>query len=93
MHGLAAKARAAGARIAEGVEVTGFESDGSGAVTRVETSAGPIEVEQVVVAVGPWIPQLWRMLGLPERSTSAGRTAASSRGCRCGPTGTSRRAR
>ncbi len=42
MLGLASKARAAGAAIEEGVEVTGFELDGSGAVTRVETSAGPI---------------------------------------------------
>ena len=67
MLGLAAKARAAGARIAEGIEVTGFADDGTGAVTAVETSAGPIEVEQVVVAVGPWIPRLWEMLGLPER--------------------------
>ena len=67
MHGLADKARAAGARIATGVEVTGFELDGSGAVTRVETNAGPIDVEQVVVAVGPWIPHLWRMLGLADR--------------------------
>jgi glycine/D-amino acid oxidase-like deaminating enzyme len=67
MHGLADKARAAGARIATGVEVTGFELDGSGAVTRVETNAGPIDVEQVVVAVGPWIPYLWRMLGLADR--------------------------
>ena len=67
MHGLARKARAAGAAIAEGVEVTGFELDGSDAVTRVETTAGPIDVEQVVVAVGPWIPKLWRMLGLPDR--------------------------
>jgi methylglutamate dehydrogenase subunit A len=67
MHGLADKARAASARIATGVEVTGFELDGSGAVTRVETNAGPIDVEQVVVAVGPWIPYLWRMLGLADR--------------------------
>jgi methylglutamate dehydrogenase subunit A len=67
MHGLAAKARAAGARIATGVEVTGFELDGSGAVTKVETATGPIDVEQVVVAVGPWVPYLWRMLGLPDR--------------------------
>jgi glycine/D-amino acid oxidase-like deaminating enzyme len=67
MRGLADKARAAGARIAEGVEVTGFELDGSGAVTGVATSAGPIEVEHVVVAVGPWIPVIWEMLGLPER--------------------------
>jgi glycine/D-amino acid oxidase-like deaminating enzyme len=67
MLGLADKARAAGARIAEGVEVLGFERDGSGAVTRVRTSAGAIAVEQVVVAVGPWIPSLWRMLDLPDR--------------------------
>ncbi|HEX5955604.1 MAG TPA: FAD-dependent oxidoreductase [Solirubrobacterales bacterium] len=67
MHGLADKARAAGARIATGVEVTGFELDGSGAVTRVETNAGPIDVEQVVIAVGPWIPHVWRMLGLADR--------------------------
>jgi methylglutamate dehydrogenase subunit A len=65
--GLAEKARVAGARIAEGVEVTGFELDGSDAVARVLTSSGSVEVEQVVVAVGPWIAGLWEMLGLPER--------------------------
>lgn len=67
MLGLADKARAAGAQIAEGVEVTGFERDGSGAVTVVHTSAGDVAVEQVVVAVGPWIPLLWEMLQLPAR--------------------------
>ena len=67
MLGLASKARAAGAEIEEGVEVSGFELDGSGAVTRVQTSAGPIAVEQVVVAVGPWIPALWEMLELAPR--------------------------
>src|SRR5919112_4192053 len=67
MLGLADKARAAGAKIAEGVEVLGFERDGSGAVTRVRTSAGEIAVEQVVIAVGPWVPSLWRMLDLPDR--------------------------
>jgi len=67
MLGLASKARAAGAEIDEGVAVTGFELDDSGAVTRVETRAGPIEVEQVVVAVGPWIADLWELLGLPRR--------------------------
>ena len=45
--------------------MTGFEFDGSGAVTRVETSAGPVEAEQVVIAVGPWIPGFWHKLGLP----------------------------
>jgi methylglutamate dehydrogenase subunit A len=67
MRGLAHKARGAGARIVEGVEVTGFEFDGSGAVTAVETSAGPVRVERVVIAVGPWIPRLWALLGLPDR--------------------------
>ena len=67
MLGLAGKAQAAGARIATGVEVTGFELDNSGAVTTVHTSAGDISAEQVVIAVGPWVPHLWEMLGLPER--------------------------
>jgi len=67
MLGLADKARAAGAMIEQGAEVTGFSFDGSGAVTGVETSAGPVEVEQVVIAVGPWIPHLWELLGLPDR--------------------------
>jgi glycine/D-amino acid oxidase-like deaminating enzyme len=67
MLGLAGKARAAGAGIVEGVEVDGFEFDGSGAVERVITNAGPIEVEQVVVAVGPWIGRLWSALALPDR--------------------------
>jgi methylglutamate dehydrogenase subunit A len=67
MLGLAGKARAAGAEIAEGVEVVGFERDGSGAVTVVRTSAGDVAVDQVVIAVGPWIPQLWAMLELPDR--------------------------
>jgi glycine/D-amino acid oxidase-like deaminating enzyme len=67
MHGLADKARGAGARIATGVEATGFELDDSGAVSAVETDAGPIAVDQVVVAVGPWIPRLWELLGLPDR--------------------------
>ena len=67
MLGLAAKARAAGARIIEGVEVTGFDLDGAGAVTAVRTSAGTIAVERVVVAVGPWIATLWELLGLPRR--------------------------
>jgi glycine/D-amino acid oxidase-like deaminating enzyme len=67
MFGLADKARAAGADIRTGVEVTGFTLDSSGAVRTVQTSAGEIAVEQVVVAVGPWIASLWEMLGLPDR--------------------------
>jgi glycine/D-amino acid oxidase-like deaminating enzyme len=65
VEGLATKARAAGAAIAEGVAVTGFDLDDSGAVRRVRTSGGDIAVEQVIVAVGPWIAELWEQLGLP----------------------------
>jgi glycine/D-amino acid oxidase-like deaminating enzyme len=67
MEGLAGKARAAGAQIVTGIEVTGFAFDASGAVTTVHTSGGDVAVEQVVVAVGPWIASLWRELGLPDR--------------------------
>jgi glycine/D-amino acid oxidase-like deaminating enzyme len=63
--GLADKARAAGASVLEGIEVTGFSFDGTGAVRCVETTAGEIRVDQVVVAVGPWIASLWEMLGQP----------------------------
>jgi glycine/D-amino acid oxidase-like deaminating enzyme len=45
---LAAQARAAGAEIREGVEVTGF-ADG-----RAQTSDGPIEYDTIVLALGPW---------------------------------------
>jgi glycine/D-amino acid oxidase-like deaminating enzyme len=67
MLALADKARAAGADIRTGVQVTGFDLDSSGAVTTVHTNQGTIEVEQVVVAVGPWIASLWELLGLPDR--------------------------
>jgi glycine/D-amino acid oxidase-like deaminating enzyme len=67
MLGLARLALGAGAKIVDGVEVTGFELDGSGAAAAVQTSAGRIEVDQVVVAVGPWIARLWELLDLPAR--------------------------
>ena len=72
IQGLALKALHAGAEIAEGVEVTGFELDESGAVKRVQTSEGPINVEQVIVAVGPWVANMWGLLGLPRRIEVAG---------------------
>ena len=67
MFGLADKARAAGAKILPGIEVTGMEFDESGAVKVVNTSQGDVEVDQVVVAVGPWIATFWEMLGLSDR--------------------------
>jgi glycine/D-amino acid oxidase-like deaminating enzyme len=66
MRGLAAKAAHEGVAVHTGVRVTGLRRDG-GAVTAVETDQGAIRCEQVVVAVGPWVRDLWRMLDLPER--------------------------
>jgi glycine/D-amino acid oxidase-like deaminating enzyme len=68
MHGLAGLARSEGVEILSGVTITGFQMDGAGrAVVAVLTDRGAVAVEQVVVAVGPWIKQLWHMLDLPER--------------------------
>jgi methylglutamate dehydrogenase subunit A len=61
---LADRARTAGARITEGVEVTGFEL-GAGGVEAVLTSQGRLACEAVVAAPGPWAARLWRMLGRP----------------------------
>jgi glycine/D-amino acid oxidase-like deaminating enzyme len=66
MRGLAQKAQAEGVRIQPDTRVTGFRIDG-GAVSAVDTDRGPIPVEAVVVAVGPWIRDLWRMLDLPDQ--------------------------
>ena len=65
LRGLAAKAEAEGVRIRAGVRVTGFRLSG-GAVTAVETDQGVIGCDQLVIAAGPWIRDLWAMLGLPE---------------------------
>jgi methylglutamate dehydrogenase subunit A len=64
MLGLRAKGEALGVELIAPVTVTGFESDGSG-VSRVVTDRGSIACEQVVVAAGPWVRDLWRMLELP----------------------------
>ena len=61
---LAARARAAGATIAEGVEVTGFELGPEG-VEAVLTSRGSVPCEVLVAAPGPWAARLWRLLGQP----------------------------
>jgi glycine/D-amino acid oxidase-like deaminating enzyme len=66
MHGLAGLSRSEGVEILSGVTVTGFRPDATGGpVVEVLTDRGPIAVDQVVVAVGPWVKQFWQMLGLP----------------------------
>ena len=61
---LAGRADAAGGRIEEGVEVTGFELGPQG-VEAVITSRGPLRCDAVLVAPGPWAARLWRMLDQP----------------------------
>ena len=75
MQGLAAKARAEGVTIRTGVKVLGFtSSDGTGSsIKQIETDQGPIQCEQLVIAVGPWINQLWKMLDLPAEIAIKGR--------------------
>jgi glycine/D-amino acid oxidase-like deaminating enzyme len=62
--GLAQLARAEGVMVLEGVEVIGFDVR-DGQVHAVQTTDGPIDVEMVVVAPGPWAARFWQMLGLP----------------------------
>ena len=67
IQGIAKKAQAAGAQIITEVEVTGFKRESnSNAITSVETSKGIIECEQIIIAVGPWINNFWKMLELPK---------------------------
>lgn len=63
---LAARARAAGVTIAEGVEVLGFDRDHE-RVVAARTSRGQIACESVVLAPGPWVDGAWRLLGLEPR--------------------------
>ena len=67
---LAGMARAAGVAIVEGVEVTGI---GDGVV---ETTAGQIRCEAVVLAPGPWARELWRLAGLAPRLEISGEQRA-----------------
>jgi glycine/D-amino acid oxidase-like deaminating enzyme len=83
LAGLERKTRALGVEIVPGVAVTGFRSnDGSGAVSAIETSAGTIACDQLVVAVGPWINSIWNMLELPKKITVKGRDGRTHDGVR-----------
>jgi methylglutamate dehydrogenase subunit A len=72
LRGLAAKAEAEGVQILPGVRVTGLLTAG-GAVTGVETDRGEIRCDQLVIAAGPWIRDLWAMLDLPGQISVTGR--------------------
>src|SRR3712207_867583 len=68
IRALATKAQAEGVQIHTGVRVTGVSLDG-GCVNAVETDRGAVRCEHLVVAVGPWIRDVWKMLDLPAKIT------------------------
>jgi methylglutamate dehydrogenase subunit A len=72
VRGLAAKATALGVRVLSGLRVTALQHDG-GPVTAVETDVGTIACDHVVIAVGPWVRDLWSMLDLPKVVSVRGR--------------------
>ena len=61
--GYAAAARRLGARLKEGVEVTGIDV-AAGRVQGVRTSAGDIATRMVINCAGPWAASIGRMAGL-----------------------------
>jgi sarcosine oxidase, subunit beta len=64
LEGYLAAARHLGVRIEWGVEVTALERDAGGRIVRVETSRGPVAVEAVVNAAGPWAAAVAAMAGV-----------------------------
>ena len=64
MWGLDQKCRQWGVRRVYGVEVTGYDI-ADGAVRSVETSAGSINCEQVIIGAGAWTPTHWEWLDGP----------------------------
>jgi glycine cleavage system aminomethyltransferase T/glycine/D-amino acid oxidase-like deaminating enzyme len=60
---LAKAAHELGVKVLTGTRVTGLELSGRGAVQAVQTEAGRIEAEVVVIACGIWAPQVAAMAG------------------------------
>ena len=87
LEGLAKKARAGGAKIIPHCRVTGFQRDnGSDAVRAVITDKGTIACQQVVVAVGPWVRDIWAMLELPKEISMPSAQAQENKGGNNGAT-------
>ena len=63
VHALAARFQAMGGTVLAPAEVREFEKDGR-RITGVNTSAGTIEADEVVLASGSWTPLLARELGI-----------------------------
>src|ERR1035437_789545 len=63
-HALAAAARRLGASILTQRRVTGIELTDAGSVKAIQTDAGGIEAEVIVIAGGIWAPQIAAMAGV-----------------------------
>ena len=73
MYGLAKKVEELGVRIITGVTVKELvPSNGTGAVSSVETDRGAIACERLVIAPGPWARDFWDMLGMPKQISIKG---------------------
>jgi glycine/D-amino acid oxidase-like deaminating enzyme len=66
LMGLVKKVQSEGVDILSSVKVLGFDMQG-GVVKSVKTDEGNMNTDCVVVGVGPWIKQIWTMLGLPNK--------------------------
>ncbi len=68
IYGLAKKAEDLGVRILTGVEVKNLiQENGSNAVSKIETDRGIMTCSHVIIGVGPWVRDFWRMLNLPKK--------------------------
>ncbi len=66
LEGLAAKAESEGVLIIGNVEVLGVEYSGK-SISKVITNIGEIKIDYLVVGVGPWINNFWKILNLPRK--------------------------
>lgn len=62
--GLLRAARAGGATVYERRAVTGIQRDRDGRITAVDTSAGALPAEAIVLAAGPWTADVGRLAGV-----------------------------
>ena len=70
MYGLASKVEELGVRIITGVTVKELvSSNGTGAVSAVETDKGTIACGQLIIGAGPWVRDFWDMLDMPKQIT------------------------
>ena len=66
MEGLAAKAEREEVTILCNVEVTGVQFSGN-SISAVETNRGKIQMDYLIVGLGPWVNTFWNMIDLPSK--------------------------